>query len=76
MPEGSHPEGAGQDAEVGPAELHEVQQEHVRVLHLGQNNPHYQYTIEDEVIESNHVEKTLGVLMDKKLDMNRQCVGC
>ncbi|GAB0183365.1 hypothetical protein GRJ2_000801800 [Grus japonensis] len=44
-----------------------------KVLHVRRRNPKHNYRLGEEWVESSPEEKDLGVLIDEKLNMNRQC---
>ena len=44
-----------------------------RVLHVGKNNPMYQYRLGVDLLESSEGERDLGVLVDSRMTMSQQC---
>ncbi|GAB0179113.1 mitochondrial enolase superfamily member 1 [Grus japonensis] len=44
-----------------------------QILHLGRDNPGYTYILGDEMLDTSHAERDLGVLVDSKLNVSQQC---
>jgi len=44
-----------------------------QLLHFGHNNPMQCYRLEEEWLESCPAEKGLGMLVDRQLNMRKQC---
>ena len=46
-----------------------------KIMHLGKHNPGVQYRLGSTWLESSSVERDLGVLVDRKLNMSEQCAA-
>ncbi|GAB0182689.1 mitochondrial enolase superfamily member 1 [Grus japonensis] len=44
-----------------------------QILHLGRGNPGYTYRLGDDMLETSHAERDLGVLVDSKLNVSQEC---
>ncbi|GAB0192650.1 mitochondrial enolase superfamily member 1 [Grus japonensis] len=54
--------------------LMKVNKAKCKLLHMGWGDPQYQYRLGDELVESSPADKNVGIPVDEKLDMCRQCV--
>ena len=44
-----------------------------KVLHLGRRNPQHTYRLGDDLLSSSEAERDLGVIVDSKMNISRQC---
>lgn len=71
MPEGCHPERRQEAGEMSQKEHHEVQQE-VRSSEPGEEHAHAPTYAGATQLERNMSEKTMGILVDIRLNMSQQ----
>ena len=68
---GCYPERPGQVEQWAQENITRYNKSKCKVLYLGRGNLHYQYKMLDVRME--HSQKTLGLLLDGKLDTSQQC---
>ena len=52
-----------------------LMKEKCKIMHLGKHNPGVQHRLGSTWLESSSVERDLGVLVDRKLNMSKQCAA-